>query len=187
MSKAKVTAIKKGTGEIIPLKQVNKTMEVKLKEDITITDQIDGTDTRIILDTEQQKAFESILSNIAQGMSLYQATKQQNTLSLRVFYNIINIDAQYRYNYARATEERERVMFEQTLVIATDNSNDMYLNEKGVLVPNPVAVQRARLQCDVIDKMLARMNHKKYGNRSTIGGDKDNPIIIQPITGMIIE
>ena len=180
-------AINKATGEKIPLTKANIPIYKQLQENITITDDITGAETKIILSTEQQDAINTIFAEIASGKSMYEAVKNQAVLNLRTIYNIINIDADYRRTYAQANEERERVMFERTLLIAVDTSNDMYMNDKGVLVPNPVAVQRARLQCDVIDKMLARMNHKKYGQKSTVSGDKDNPIVIQAITGMIIE
>lgn len=187
MGKSKMTAINKNTGEIIPLKKANIPIYKQLDENITITDDISGAETKIILSSEQQQAIEIIFSIIASGKSMFEAVKNQSILNLRTIYNIINIDADYRRTYAQANEERERVMFESTFNIAVDTSNDMYMNDKGVMVPNPVAVQRARLQCDVIDKMLARMNHKKYGQKSTVSGDKDNPIVIQAITGMIID
>ena len=180
-------AINKATGEKIPLTRANKPIYKQLQENITITDDITGAETKIILSNEQQDAINTIFAEIAEGKSMYEAVKNQSSLNLRTIYNIINIDADYRRTYAQANEERERVMFERTLLIAVDTSNDMYMNDKGVMVPNPVAVQRARLQCDVIDKMLARMNHKKYGQKSTVSGDKENPIVIQAITGMIIE
>lgn len=185
-------AIDKTTGKRINIDK-NKLSIANIQEiennqtDITILDVVDPNNIDVHLTEVEQNAFNGIIKHITEGNSLANALETIQGLEKTKMYRCINLDAHKRNIYARATEEREAVLFEKTLLIAMDNSNDMYMNEKGVLVPNPVAVQRSRLLCDVIDKMLARMNRKKYGNSTTLRGDVDNPVVIQAITGMIIE
>jgi hypothetical protein len=76
-------------------------------------------------------------------------------------------------------------MFEKIRVISENRENDMYINDKGVLTPNPVAVQRDRLITDNYFKILARMNNKKYG---TVALEKNDVTVnVQQITGMVVK
>jgi len=128
---------------------------------------------------EQIQAFNNINSLIAQGTPAYKAIQQMQSLSRETFYNLISFNESLKDTYARACEEREVVMFDKALEVACDSSKDWYVNDKGATVPNPVTVQRSRLITDTILKMLATMNHKKYGNRLNV----DSTVtVMQPLT-----
>ena len=128
---------------------------------------------------QQLQAVNNVCALVSQGMAAYKAIDQLNQISRNEFYNILFANSDLQNNYARATEEREVVMFNKALDVAMDGSNDWYVNEKGATVPNPVTVQRARLASDIILRMLATMNHKKYGSRLNV---EANVNVMQPLT-----
>jgi hypothetical protein len=135
---------------------------------------------------EQIQAFSNVCDVIAKGNSVHEATKEVMQLCYSSFNALVATKhPQILEIYARATEEREVRMFEQIRLISEDRSNDMYMNDKGVMAPNPVAVQRDRLITDNYFKMLARMNNKKYG---TIAQEKNDVTVnVQQITGMVVK
>jgi len=128
---------------------------------------------------QQITAFNNICSEITNGTPAYKAIEELKQISRQEFYNLLHFNESLKESYARACEEREVVMFDKALEVALDNSNDWYINEKGFRVPNPVTVQRARLATETILKMLATMNHKKFGNKTTIDA---NVNVMQPLT-----
>lgn len=139
------------------------------------------TKTNLYLDPAPQQiaAVNNICALISQGVPAYKAIEELRQISRNEFYNLIHYNQQLKENYSRACEEREVVMFDKALEAATDTSNDFYLNDKGIMVPNPVTVQRARLITDTILRMLATMNNKKYGSKSTA---EVNVNVMQPLT-----
>ncbi len=118
---------------------------------------------------QQITAFNNICAEITNGTPAYKAIEELKQISRQEFYNLLHFNESLKESYARACEEREVVMFDKALEV----------DEKGFRVPNPVTVQRARLATETILKMLATMNHKKFGNKTTIDA---NVNVMQPLT-----
>lgn len=83
--------------------------------------------------------------------------------------------------YARAREIQADLKFEEIQEIADDGSNDwMEQNseEGSAWRFNGEHVQRSRLRVDTLKWRLARMNMKKYGDKSetTVKGDPTAPV-----------
>jgi hypothetical protein len=135
---------------------------------------------------EQIQAFSNVCNVIAKGYSVHEATKEVMQLCYSSFNALVSTKhPQILEIYARATEEREVRMFESILNVAENRAEDLYMTDKGVLAPNPVAVQRDRLIIDTKLKVLARMNNKKYG---TIAQEKNDVTVnVQQITGMVVK
>lgn len=49
------------------------------------------------------------------------------------------------------------------------------------------AVQRNRLRVDSRKWLLSKLAPKKYGDRLTVSGDDDNPVVIQKIERKVID
>jgi len=128
---------------------------------------------------QQVQAINNVFGLVSKGLPVYKAIEELQQISRSEFFNILHFNPQLKDDYSRACEEREVVMFDKALEIALDGSSDWYVNEKGATVPNPVTVQRARLASDIILRMLATMNHKKYGNRLNV---EANINVMNPLT-----
>lgn len=136
--------------------------------------------------TEQELiAFNNICNAISRNKTVHQACEEVKQLSYAQFNRIVATKHPEALElYARACEEREVNKFNLIEQIANDTSNDFYMNDKGVLVPNPVAVQRARLQIDTLFRELSIMNNKKFGKLTT--KNVEGTVTVQQVTGMVI-
>lgn len=128
---------------------------------------------------EQIEAFNNTIELISKGLAMTKACDQLQQITSHTFTHLTAANESLKLIYARACEEREVVLFDRALEVATDNTNDFYMNDKGCLVPNPVAVQRSRVIIDTVFKALAIMNHKKYGNRLNVDA---NVNVTNPLT-----
>jgi len=128
---------------------------------------------------EQLEAFNNTIELISKGLAMTKACDQLQQITSHTFTHLVAANDNLKSIYARACEEREVVLFDKALEVATDNTNDFYINDKGCLVPNPVAVQRSRVIIDTVFKALAIMNHKKYGNRLNVDA---NVNVTNPLT-----
>ena len=123
-----------------------------------------------------------ILDKISSGLSLQAVLREDETMSLP-HKDTINrwlrkgsktYDAEFYANYARAYEERQNVIFEETIEIADETAYDWKQTENGK-VPDREVVQRSKLRIEARQWALSRMNSKRFGNKieTTIeGGDK---------------
>jgi len=128
---------------------------------------------------EQLTAFNNTIELISKGLAMTKACDKLQQITSHTFTHLVAANDNLKSIYARACEEREVVLFDRALEVATDNTNDFYVNDKGCLVPNPVAVQRSRVIMDTVFKALAIMNHKKYGNRLNVDA---NVNVTNPLT-----
>lgn len=78
--------------------------------------------------------------------------------------------------YARAREARADKMAEDILEIADDASRDLIVNKQGDEVPNNELIQRSRLRVDARKWLASKMFPKKYGEKTTLSGDEENPL-----------
>ena len=72
---------------------------------------------------EIDRIFDEVLDDIPQGSPAYKAIKGK--LSSATFYDILERDAEKANKYARACAQRADLIFEETLEIADDTSEDI--------------------------------------------------------------
>ncbi len=94
-------------------------------------------------------------------------------------------------DFARARSEGFDAMAAETLRIADDGSND-FMMKRGRDGEQEQAydaehVQRSKLRIDTRLKLLARWDPKRYGERTTLVGDADNPVAITAIERRIVK
>jgi hypothetical protein len=94
--------------------------------------------------------------------------------STSTFYQWLDNNEDKAKQYARATEIRAEIIFDDILNIADDNVNDTYTNDDGVELTNHDVIQRARLKIDARKWVLSKLNPKKFGDKTDItsGGEK---------------
>ena len=132
-----------------------------------------------------EEKFSLVLSEIERGKSVVSILEDGNTITSRKeFYRWLDEDETKRHRYARACEIRAEKIFEEIIEIADDASQDAIYTERGP-VENKEFVNRSRLKVDARKWVLSKMNPTKYGDKTILSGDKENPIEI--ITGMEIK
>jgi hypothetical protein len=80
---------------------------------------------------------------------------------------------------------RAERMAEEILDIADDGSNDWIEREQDgrtVIVADHEHIQRSKLRVDARKWLMAKMLPKKYGDRTTIAGDPENPVAVADVT-----
>ncbi|KTD68881.1 hypothetical protein Lste_2039 [Legionella steelei] len=78
---------------------------------------------------------------------------------------------EFSEQYAQAKICQIELLVDEILEISDDASQDQYVNELGVLVPNPPAINRARLKVDTRKWLASKLVPKVYGNKIDIEGD----------------
>ena len=117
---------------------------------------------------EIETKFNEVCKLIAEeGLSLRKAVIEIK-ISRAVFYKWVDESDEKKDQYARATEDRQDLIFNDIFTIADDQENDVYVDEKGFEQTNHNVIQRARLRVDARKWALSKMNPKKYGDRTSL-------------------
>ena len=114
---------------------------------------------------EINSIFDKICSLIEEGHSLMSILRRKDMPSNETFYKWIDNDKHKSKRYARASEIRSDVIFEDILQIADDQENDVYTDEDGKEFVNHNVINRARLRVDSRKWMLSKMMPKKYSDK----------------------
>lgn len=113
---------------------------------------------------DKNKIFPLILLEIEEGASLRSILRREDMPNQNTFFEWLHNDEEKSKQYARATEKRADVIFEEILEIADETSRDTIYTDKGE-TPNSEWMQRSRLRVDARKWMLGKMNPKKYGDK----------------------
>jgi hypothetical protein len=123
---------------------------------------------------------DEICERIANGEPLRVICRDKKMPSWTTVYNWLNANEDFSKRFARARDLGEEALFQQCLDISDDERHDWLLTKKGTIT-NEVAIGRAKLQVWTRLQLLAKWNPKKYGDRTTIAGDQNNPLAISVI------
>ena len=108
--------------------------------------------------------FETLLTRIAEGVSLRALCKKRGMPSRSSVYERLNVDSDFADRYARACAIRADVVFDEVLEIA-DNPK--------------LPADHRRLQVDARKWALGKMMPKKYGDRLELDGAVTHSITVQ--------
>ena len=120
---------------------------------------------------KKEIAVKEILLEIMKGRSLTSILKtdERGDLPSKVtFFEWLKEDEELTNQYARATEVRADIIFDDILAIADENTNDTSINENGIEVVNNDVIQRSRLRIDARKWVLSKLNPKKFGDKTDI-------------------
>jgi hypothetical protein len=129
-----------------------------------------------------EELFDEVCERMVDGESVRTICKDEHMPSISTFMKILNQDPERSAQYARALQLRADAMFEEILDISDDGTNDYMLrnaDDPTSVVLNGEHVQRSKLRVDSRKWALGRMNPKKYGEKTFIGGVEDAPIKVQ--------
>lgn len=131
-----------------------------------------------------QQVADEICSQIAAGEPLTRICKRDDMPHLATVYRWLQDPdrAKFCELYREARDNQADTMFDQITEIADDGTND-YMEQRdkddnliGWRV-NGEHVQRSKLRIDARKWQAARLRPKKYGERTILGGDPDNPLL----------
>jgi hypothetical protein len=111
-----------------------------------------------------ERIFKDIILDIESGMSLRASLLKEDRPESHTFYKWIEADEEKILQYARGTEKRADVIFEDILSIADDASGDKKFTENGEVIDSEF-VARSRIRIDARKWMLGKMQPKKYGDK----------------------
>jgi hypothetical protein len=114
---------------------------------------------------EIDNIFNHVCSQIEKGRALRNVLKDENMPSTSTFYQWLDNNEDKAKQYARATEVRADIIFDDILSIADENTNDTFVNDNGIEVVNNDVIQRSRLRIDARKWVLSKLNPKKYGDK----------------------
>lgn len=83
---------------------------------------------------------------------------------------------EFREQYAHAREAGLEQMADEILEIADETAHDTLLTEHGERANNEW-IQRSKLRVDARKWILSKQLPKKYGDRTTLAGDNENPLM----------
>ena len=118
--------------------------------------------------------FDEICERMVDGESVRTICKDDHMPAISTLMKILNQNPDRSAQYARALQMRADAMFEEIMDISDDGSND-----PTSIVLNGEHVQRSKLRVDSRKWALGRMNPKKYGEKTFIGGVDDAPVKVQ--------
>jgi hypothetical protein len=112
--------------------------------------------------------FDYVCKEIEKGRALRNILKDENMPSSCTFYEWLDSMEDKQKQYARATNIRADVIFDDILTIADQNENDTYINDDGIEITNNDVIQRSRLKIDARKWVLSKLNPKKFGDKTDI-------------------
>lgn len=137
---------------------------------------------------EKENILNDIFQSIENGNSLRKSLSIIG-ISSSTFFIWIEGDEAKSKQYARATELRAEALLDEMFDIVDDTSNDVMEVDLGDGVVNTrtnnEVIQRSRLRYDARKWLVSKLNPKKYGDKTILSGDEDNPISIAPIITII--
>lgn len=125
-------------------------------------------------DIEKQDLFDSICDTIVNGKSLRSALMEVS-LPAKTFFAWLRDDDSKCKQYARATEERAELMFEDIFDIA-DESPERIITKTGEII-DAGHIQDKKVRIDARKWALSKLMPKKYGDKidvTTNGNDVSN-------------
>jgi hypothetical protein len=131
---------------------------------------------------EIDKIFNYVCTEIEKGRALRNILKEKEMPSSSTFYQWLDNNIEKSKQYARATEVRAEIIFDDIIAIADENTNDTYIDDNGFEKVNKDVIQRSRLRIDARKWVLSKLNPKKFGEKLDVTSD-NKPISQPPIFG----
>lgn len=122
---------------------------------------------------------DAIVDGISHGITLRELCRTHG-IGKTTVYSWINGDPELAGRIARARELGFDEIAEETLEIADDARNDWVKRQRqdGSVdeVIDTEHVQRSKLRIETRLKLLAKWDPKRYGDKTLIGSDPENPL-----------
>ena len=128
-----------------------------------------------------QEIGDSICDRLANGESLRYICSGDGMPSQSMVFRWLASNEMFREQYTRAREAQADVLADETLAIADDGRNDWmerHGKDDAGWQFNGEAVARSRLRVEARKWFASKLLPKKYGDRTTLAGDAENPLAV---------
>lgn len=120
-----------------------------------------------------EEMADMICERLIEGESLRKICLSEDIASQGTVMRWLVENEKFREQYTHAREVQADTLADEILDIADDGSND-YMGEDEKY--NGDAVQRSRLRVDARKWIASKLKPKKYGDKTLVGSDPDNPL-----------
>jgi hypothetical protein len=112
--------------------------------------------------------------------SLRSICRDDDMPDLRTVMRWLTKHEEFRQQYALAREAQQEMHQEEIKEISDNCTDDVQLllgtEESGIAKIDHSAIARARLQIDTRKWLMSKMAPKKYGDKTVLANDPDNPL-----------
>jgi len=125
-----------------------------------------------------------ICTAIAEGKSLNSLIKTEGMPDISTVYRWIAEHQSFREMYTKAREDQADTLADEILSICDEEPQQTITNEESGTVTkrlDPAGINRNRLRVDARKWVAAKLKPRKYGDRTTIAGDDENPIKVDAV------
>lgn len=121
--------------------------------------------TKAVPPAEKAKIKALFIHHVTNGETVSRVCKMKAVNLARItYYQWMDEDPEFMAAMEQARERGAHAIADDILDIADYSSNDWIETEKGKMLDTE-AVLRAKLRCDVREKLLAKWHPKKYGTK----------------------
>ena len=146
-----------------------------------------------------------ICERLALGHSMRRVCKNDDMPGMSTIFRWLRENVEFRQQYEIAKDEAADLMVEEINEIADDSRNDYLIqlaeevNEKPAsewteddikilaIKHLPEHVQRSRLRVDARKWTASKLKPKKYGDKTILSGDVENPLTYQKIERTLLD
>ena len=122
----------------------------------------------------------AMLEWVAEGRTLRDFCRQENTPAWRTIYDWLDSDAEFSARFARARSLGHDAIAEEALEIANTPMEGTITteDEDGTSVRREDMLGHRKLQVETRLKLLAKWSPKKYGDKLELAGDAQSPLTV---------
>jgi len=128
----------------------------------------------------KDKAAE-VCARLVEGESLRSICRDPAMPDIKTIYLWMGQNEEFLHQYAKAKEDQADTLQEDILDIA-DTLPEQVVDDKGIARVDAAYVNWMRLRVDSRKWIASKLKPKKYGDRTTLAGDKDNPVEVRAST-----
>lgn len=134
--------------------------------------------------TFTEAVAQRICTELSEGKSLRTICLAENMPDRTTVFDWLAKNGEFANQYARAREAQADKLAEEIIEIADDGRNDTYMTEEGVEMTDHDVIARSKLRVDARKWYASKLAPRKYGDKMTLGGDSEAPlVIIKDLTG----
>lgn len=125
---------------------------------------------------ERSAIIEKVISGLREGTPLTVICSADGMPCDDTVRNWADEDGEIARDIARAREAGFDAIALEALAIADATESDTKTGRDGNLTPDSEWISRSRLRVETRLKLLAKWDPKRYGDRTLVGSDPDNPL-----------
>lgn len=133
-----------------------------------------------------QDLADRLCEQLAEGNSMHRVCEADGMPDKRTVFRWLRTNKEFRHQYEEAKSVAADKLAEEIIEIADDGRNDYMetiITEASEGCPeiigrklHPENIQRSRLRVDARKWIASKLKPKKYGDKTVLGSDEDNPL-----------